>query len=183
MCFWRQLPVARSCWHSCSVWADPAVSTRLCYNGWGSDGQEEAGLWVCDSAFPCGFSHNKYRPLRVESFFSPFRSAKWGFYCLAGHGDGVGGFLHLWNPLSGAGRLCSAVIFVCATSLLLSLGSLSKCVSYSGLIFVSAPLIHPVGIAPQLFTAITYVGSWVSAGLHWALSLSFPFSIPPLLLA
>lgn len=72
VCFWRQFPVARSCWHSCSVWVDPAVSTRLCYNGWGSDGQEEAGLWVCDSAFPCGFSHNKHRPLRVESFFQPF---------------------------------------------------------------------------------------------------------------
>lgn len=110
--FWCQLPVARSCWHSCSVWVDPAVFTRLCYNGWGSDGPEEAGLWVCDSAFPCGFSHNKHRTFRVGTFIQPFWDLlSEDFTACQDTGAGVGGFLHLWNALSGVGRLWSTVIF------------------------------------------------------------------------
>lgn len=178
VCFWRQFPVARSCWHSCSVWVDPAVSTRLCYNGWGSDGQEEAGLWVCDSAFPCGFSHNKHRPLRVESFFQPFWDLLSEDFTAWQDTAGMG-----WEDSCICGILCLVLagcgvlwFFMCYFSAPAPGPIINVCQPPRPHCCL-CPIDPPVRIATQLFSAITYAGSWGSAGLPWALFLSLPSAV------
>lgn len=75
------------------------------------------GSHICGSVLSSGFSCNEYRPLRLESFSCRFAICQVRILLRGGAGgDGLGGFLHLQNPLSSDGRLWNAAT-VCAVSL------------------------------------------------------------------
>lgn len=64
---WHCLPVARSCLQVCSKTMLTLGCSATC-GQWVGCGRGTSSL-TCGSAFPCGFSHNEYRPFRLESVF------------------------------------------------------------------------------------------------------------------
>lgn len=130
-----------------------------------------SGFWVCDSAFPCGFSHNKHRPLRVESFFQPFWDLlSEDFTAWPDTGAGVGGFLQLWNSLPGAGRLFY-VLLLCPCP---CPWAHYQCVPATQAPLLSLPHWSTNGDCNSTLHCYHICRVLGSAGLPWALSLSFP---------
>lgn len=149
-CSQHGLPVAGSRQQSCSARGDTAASIRL-----PNDGHERDGRGKCApaSVLSSGFSHSKYRPLRLEGCFYPFATCRESEGFTTRRATGVGGrsvfskevysfFFSRDGSLSNTATLCTVF-------LLLTLGLASICAGSPGPVAVSAPLVCPAGLHPD----------------------------------